>query len=32
MNVRTFEEAVAWLRAQVRMYFPNSDYVKNLPH
>ena len=31
-TVKTFEEAVAWLRAQARIHFPNSEYVKNLPH
>jgi hypothetical protein len=31
-TVKTIEEAVAWLRQQARVFFPNSDYVLNLPH
>jgi hypothetical protein len=29
--VKTLEEAVTWLRAQARVYFPNSEYVRSYP-
>jgi len=29
--VKTFDEAVYWLRAHARRFFPDSEYVKDLP-
>lgn len=30
--MRTFDEAAYWLRAQARIHFPESGYVKCLAH